>query len=130
MRGIIPRARSGSMNRLEILLSVSSLSFQIVLGGLVFARKAYRVFPLFSIFVYVVFLSSFCIFLSYWYLGFGKASYYGFWASLFLYVTTRSLAIAELCRHELRNYRGIWALVWRVLTVLSVLLIVEAAINA
>lgn len=118
------------MNRLEILLSLSSLSFQAALGGLVFARKAHRTFPLFSIFVYVVFVSSICVFASYLYFGFNQVSYYGFWASLFLFVATRSLAIAELSRYELHNYRGIWALVWRVLIVLSVFLIAEAAADA
>jgi len=42
----------------------------------------------------------------------------------------RSLAIAELCRFGLRDYRGIWALVWRVLTALSVLLLARAASDA
>lgn len=118
------------MNRLEFSLSLLSLAFQIALSGLVLARKAYRAFPLFSAFANVVLVSSTCVFFSYVYFGFNQTSYYIFWASLFVFVATRSLAIAELCRYELRNYRGIWALVWRVLTVLAVLLIAQAAINA
>jgi len=124
-------AWSGPMNRLEIFLSLSSLSFQIVLCGLVVARKAYRVLPLFATFVYVVLASTICLGLACVFLGFRSASvFYGSWASVFLFVTARGLAIAELCRYGLSKYRGIWSLVWRTLTALSVFLVAHAAINA
>ncbi len=42
----------------------------------------------------------------------------------------RSLAIAELCRYGLRAYQGIWALVWRALAGLSILLVAHSAIDA
>ena len=50
--------------------------------------------------------------------------------SVLLNAAVRSLAIAELCRYGLRAYRGIWALVWRVLAALSILLFAHAAIDA
>jgi hypothetical protein len=39
----------------------------------------------------------------------------------------RSVAIAELCRYKLREYRGIWELGWRVLAGFSVLFVLHAA---
>jgi hypothetical protein len=119
------------MNRLEILLSLSSLSFQIALCGFVVARRAQRILPLFATFVYVELASTIGLGLTYLYFGFKSAlAYYGFWACLFLFVTMRTLAIAEMCRYALRNYRGIWALIWRALTALSIFLVAHAAINA
>jgi hypothetical protein len=120
------------MNRLEIFLSLSSLSFQIALCGFVVARRVHAILPLFASFVYVVLASSICLFFLYLYVGFESSTlvYYSFWTSVFLFVATRSLAIGELCRYVLRNHQGIWALVWRVLAALSVFLIAHAAINA
>jgi hypothetical protein len=120
------------MNRLEIFLSLSSVSFQIILCGLVVTRKVHRILPLFSTFVYVVLISTICLIFAYLCFGFESSApvYYGFWAGLFLFVATRSLAIAELCLQGLRKYPGIWALVWRVLAGLSVFLVGHAAINA
>lgn len=119
------------MNGLEILLSLSSLSFQIVFCGCVGIRKVRRILPLFAAFAYGVLASSVCFSFVVLFWGFrSKPTYYGSWASIFLFATTRGLAVGELCRYGLRKYRGIWALVWRVLTVLSVFLIAHAAINA
>lgn len=119
------------MNRLEIFLSLSSLSFQIVLCGFVVARRVQHLFPLFATFVYVVLATSICLSLTSLFFGFRSlAMYYGTWAGVFLFVTIRGLAIAELCRNGLRKYPGIWALVWRVLTILSVFLVAHAAISA
>lgn len=119
------------MNHLEVFLSLVSLSSQSVLFGFVLARKAYRVLPLFASFVSVTLFSSLCVFFTFLYAGFESSpSYYGFWLSLFLFVTTRSLAIGELCRYELRDYRGIWALAWRLLAALSALFVAHALIDA
>jgi hypothetical protein len=119
------------MNHLETILSWSTLLFEIALCGFVFARRAQRILPLFSVYVCVSLICTVGGLFTYVYLGFdSKTAYYAFWTSLFLFVTTRSLAIAELCRYGLRNYRGIWALAWRVLAALSVFLVVHAAINA
>lgn len=119
------------MNPLEALLTISSLLFQTILCGFVIVRKAQRVLPLFATFVYVVLVSTICLSLSSLYFGFESTpTFLGSWAGIFLFVSTRSLAIAELCRYGLCNYRGIWALVWRVLTVLSIFLIGHAAIDA
>jgi hypothetical protein len=119
------------MNHLESFLSWATLSFEIALCGFVFARKVQRILPLFAAYACVILTSTIGVLLMYEYFGIGSlTSYYAYWFSLLLNAAARSLAIAELCRYGLRAYRGIWALVWRVLTTLSVLLLARAAMDA
>ncbi len=119
------------MNHLENFLSWSTLSVEIVLCGFVFGRKVQRILPLFSAYTCVVLAGTIGVWLTYECFGFNSlTSYYAYWASILLDATARSLAIAELCRYGLRAYRGIWALVWRSLTALSILLLAHAAMDA
>ena len=119
------------MNPLERFLLESALSCEIILCVFVFTRKVQRVLPLFAIYAYVILVGSTSVWLTYE--RFGISSYvstYAYWGSVHLNAAVRSLAIAELCRYGLRAYRGIWALVWRVLAGLSVLLLVRVAMDA
>src|SRR5512135_3681595 len=119
------------MNHLESFLYWSTLSFEITLCGFIFTRKVQRILPLFAAYTYVVLAGSISVLLTYEYFGFSSPiSIYDYWGSILLNAAVRSLAIAELCRYGLRAYQGIWALVWRVLTSLSVLLLARAAIDA
>ena len=119
------------MNYLESFLNWSTISFEIVLCGFVFARKVQRILPLFAVYTCVLLTCGIGVWLTYAYFGFSSlTAYYVYWGSILLSAAVRSLAIAELCRFGLRAYRGIWALVWRVLTVLSVLLLAHAASDA
>jgi hypothetical protein len=122
---------SGLMNHLEIALSWSTVLFEIVLCGFVFVRKIQQILPLFASYVCVLLACTIGVWLTYEYFGFTSfTSYYAYWGSILLNAAARSLAIAELCRYGLRAYRGIWALVWRVLTAMSILLFAHAAIDA
>jgi hypothetical protein len=119
------------MNHLESFLNWSTISFEIVLCGFVFARRVQRVLPLFAVYTCVLLACGIGVSLTYAYYGFSSlTAYYAYWSSILLSAAVRSLAIAELCRFGLRAYRGIWALVWRILTVLSVLLLAHAASDA
>jgi hypothetical protein len=123
--------RSGLMNHLEIALSWSTTLFEVVLCGFVFARKAQRILPLFAMYTCVLLACTSGVWLTYEYFGFTSfTSYYAYWGTILLNTVARSLAIVELCRYGLRSYRGIWALVWRVLASLSILLLARAAIDA
>jgi hypothetical protein len=53
-----------------------------------------------------------------------------YWATVLVNAVARSFAIAELCRYGLRAYSGIWALVWRVLATLSILLLGQSLVDA
>jgi hypothetical protein len=71
------------------------------------------------------------VWLIYEHFGFNSlTAYYSFWVSILLHAVARSLAIAEVCRYGLRAYRGIWGLVWRVLTILSILLVARTIFDA
>ena len=119
------------MNHLETFLVWSTLSFEVVLCGFVFARKVQLILPLFAAYTYVVLAGAVGVWLTYEYFGFySLTSYYAYWGSVLLNAAARSFAIAELCRYGLRAYRGIWALVWRLLAVVSVVLLVHAAADA
>jgi hypothetical protein len=119
------------MNHLENFLACSTLCFEIVLCGFVFARKLQRVLPFFAAYTCVVLIGTIGVWLTYTYSGFNSlTSYYAYWVSTILNAVARSLAILELCRHGLRAYRGIWALVWRILMASTVLLLARAAMDA
>jgi hypothetical protein len=119
------------MNSLESFLIWSTLSFEFALCGFVFVRKVQRILPLFAAYTCVLLTCGIGVLLTYAYFGFSSLnSYYAYWGSVVLNAAARSLAIAELCRYGLRAYRGIWALVWRVLASLSILLLVRVAMDA
>jgi len=119
------------MNQLELALQWATIAFEVALCGLVVARRAQRTLPLFSIYSCVLLTSSIAIFLAYEYFGFSSfTAYYVFYGFLLVNATARSLAIVELCRYGLRAYTGIWALVWRILTVLAVLLLARVIVDA
>ena len=119
------------MNHLESFLLWSTLSFEITLCGFVFTRNVQRILPLFATYTYVVLAGTIGGWLLYEYFGFySPTAYYAYWVTILLNAAARSLAIVELCRYGLRAYRGIWALVWRVLAALSVLLLTHSATDA
>ena len=119
------------MNHLESFLSWSTISFEIVLCSFVFTRNVKRILPLFAVYACVLLSCGIGLLFTYEFFGFSSlTSYYVYWGTILLSAVARSLAIAELCRFGLRGYRGIWALVWRVLMVLSILLLARAASDA
>ena len=45
-------------------------------------------------------------------------------------MAARGLVVAEVCRSSLRAYRGIWALAWRLLSGIALLLLLNAVLEA
>jgi hypothetical protein len=119
------------MNQLAFLQYSLTFAFEIVLCVFVFARRVERLLPYFATYAVVLTASTLGLVLAYEHLGFRSvASYYVYWTSELLNMIVRSLAIAELCHYGLRAYRGIWTLVWSVLSVLALLFLAHAAIDA
>jgi len=119
------------MNRLELLLAFLTSLCLTTLCGFILIRNVLRFLPLFVIYSFVLLISTGSGLLVFRYFGFySPSSYYFYWGSLLLNAVARSLAIAELCRYGLRAYRGVWALVWRVLTFLSILLVARTIYDA
>jgi hypothetical protein len=119
------------MTHLDLILSWSTLGFEAILFSLVYARGLQRRLPFFAAYATVLVTTSLLLLAGYFYFGFQSArSYYAGWITITIDVLARSLVVAELCRYELRAYRGIWALTWRVLLVLAVFLLANATVDA
>jgi len=119
------------MNLLEFALSLCTFLFLLFLCGFVFARKVHRILPLFATYICVLLTGTVGLWFIYRCFGFHSlVLYYAYWGSVLLNAVARSLAIAELCRYGLRAYRGIWGLIWRVLTFLTILLFVRTVFDA
>lgn len=95
-----------------------------VLLVLLAVRKNYRVFPAFSTYTLLNLGLGILALLAYHRWGFSsKLSWRIGWAMQGAVICARALAVAEVCRHVLGRYRGIWALAWRVLLLCAVLVL-------
>ncbi len=115
----------------EYSLWVLSTVLNAVLFALVLWRGVCRRLPFFSAYVAVVLFGGLLRWAVYRQAGYGsQMAWYVGWitqAGMFL---ARSLAVVELCWQSLRPYRGIWALTWRLLLVIALLLAINAALDA
>jgi hypothetical protein len=119
------------MNQLENFLWLSTILFEVVLCGFVSARKVQQILPLFAVYAWVLLTGSIGLWLVDEYIGFtSPIAVHAYWVNVLVNAFVRSFAIAELCRYGLRNYRGIWALVWRALVAISALFLAHAALDA
>jgi hypothetical protein len=115
------------MTHLDLILSWLTLGFEVILFSLVYARGVQRRLPFFAAYATVLVTCTLVMLVGH--LWFGSQStkyYYANWITVGIAVLARSLVVAELCRYELRRYRGIWALTWRALLVLAVFLVAHA----
>jgi hypothetical protein len=96
---------------------------QAALVAIFLARKSWRAYPAFFSYILLNLLQGGALFAIYRSRGFSSdlAQYFG-WASQGAIILARALAIAELCRHLLARYSGIWALTKRLIFVCGVAL--------
>jgi hypothetical protein len=119
------------MNHIELLQYGLTLALEVILCLFVFARRTPRLLPHFSVYACVLLIGTIGLGITYAHFGFRSAeSYYTYWASALVNVIARGFAIVELCRYGLRAYRGIWNLTWRLLSVLAVLFVAHAGVDA
>jgi len=119
------------MTRHELFLYWLCLGFPAVLCVLVYLRGAHRRLPLFSAHAAILVAGTIGVQIAYQRFGFRSApSYYAAWIAATVIILSRFAAIVELCRHGLREYRGVWALTWRVLAGLAAFLFAHAAVDA
>jgi hypothetical protein len=119
------------MSHRELLLYWSTAGLQVILCVLVYARKLHRRLPFFTAFATLLVAGTLGIQFVYHQFGFRSlASLSAYWIITGVYVIARGFAIAELCRHELRAYRGIWGLAWRALTLLAIFFLGHAVLDA
>jgi hypothetical protein len=119
------------MTHRDLLLYSLTTGSLILLCVLIYLRKLHRRLPFFTAYSVLSLASILGVALCYYHFGFrSMTSYNAFWLTTGLIVMSRSLAIGELCRYELRAYQGIWALTWRVLALLVVFFLGHAAVDA
>jgi hypothetical protein len=107
-----------------------SVFLETGLAVLLLYRKNYRTFPFFFSYVLTTIAQSIILFVCYTIWTFNSpASLAASWSTQAFVLLARALAIAEICRHVLAKYRGIWGLAWRLLWA-SALLVVLYSVAA
>jgi hypothetical protein len=115
----------------ETLLFYSTAGIEIVLFVLAFARGLHKRLPLFVGYIGMLCAGSIILQILYFRFGFRSATaYYAYWVVAGVQMVARGLAIMDLCRYELRAYRGVWALAWRIFVALAVLTLINAVVHA
>src|SRR5258708_36709843 len=102
------------LQELRKILWVVNIAAGMLLLILAADRRNYRAFPAFSLYLLTNSTLSVLVFLTYYRLGFTSPSFWWFsWGMRVVAVSARALSVAEICRHFLARYRGIWGLEWR-----------------
>jgi hypothetical protein len=112
-------------------LTVCTYALEPINLGLATRRRIYRSLPIF--FVYICFLL--CRDLLY--LAVQHASFVGtpafaytYWATEAILSVFRLATVLEICWHTLRPYTTVWALAWRVLSTIGIVLVLFGIISA
>jgi hypothetical protein len=99
-------------------------ALQVALLCLIFARRHYLHFPAFTVYLAGSIAQGVTQFELYRHWGYKEESTsIAAWTVQAVVTLLRCVAVLEVCRHVFAGYRGIWALIWRVL-LLSVPLVI------
>ena len=119
------------LQKLQQMLWVVNIAAGVLLLILLVSRRNYRAFPAFSLYLVTNSTLSVLVFLTYHRWGFTSPSFWWFsWGMRVVAVSARALAVAELCKHLLARYRGIWGLAWRVLLACAASVLIYSCIAA
>ena len=106
------------MSNLLKFLWVCTLTLQLAVLGLFIARKNFRNQPALFAYLLISVLQSPFVYLVYSVWGYNSNSWTAFrisWISQTLVVASRWVAVCEVCRQILGDFRGIWGITWRLL---------------
>ncbi len=119
------------LQELQQILWVVNIAAGVFLFILVVGCRNYRAFPAFTLYLLTNSALNVCLFLAYQRWGFiSPIFWWSDWGMQVVVICARSLAVAELCRHLLARYRGIWGLVWRVLLACAASTLIYSCIAA
>lgn len=119
------------MTGYEIILFGIVAGLEVLLCILVYSRKLQKRLPLFAAYVATMLVCTAGLGIVFAHFGFrSDPSVIASWYAIAVTSIARSAAVAELCRKSLKAYQGIWALTWRLLTVMTAIFFVHAAIDA
>jgi len=115
----------------EFGLWIVSTVLQMALCGLILRRHLSRHLPIFAAYAWLNLLTLALVWWAYLRHGYrSPAFFYIAWAAFGAALFARGLVVGELCRRVLRPYTGVWALAWRILTGVALLLVVYAGLAA
>lgn len=104
---------------------------QTVLLCLLLARKSANSYPAFSVYIFMTLAQSGLLFVAIKGWGFSSSVSWSIgWATQAVVLGARTFAVAELCRHILGRYRGIWTLARSILLVCAAIVLAYALIAA
>jgi magnesium-transporting ATPase (P-type) len=117
------------LQKLQQVLWVVNIAAGVLLLILVAGRRNYRSFPAFTFYLLTNSTLSVLVFISYHRWGFTSPVFWWFASGMQILATSaRALAVAELCKHLLARYPGIWGLAWRVMLVCAASTLVYSSI--
>jgi hypothetical protein len=117
------------LQRLQQILWVVNIAAGVLLLILVAFRRNYRAFPAFTLYLLTNSTLSILVFVTYHRWGFTSSVFWWFASGMQILATSaRALAVAELCKHLLARYLGIWGLAWRVLLACAALTLIYSCI--
>ncbi|HLZ92712.1 MAG TPA: hypothetical protein VKQ28_13445 [Candidatus Acidoferrum sp.] len=91
------------------------------------ARRNASSYPAFSAYIFMTLAQSGLLFVVIGGWGFSSLASWGVgWASQFLVLGSRALAVAELCRHILGPFRGVWCLARRIFLAAGIIVLFYA----
>lgn len=101
------------------------------LATLVLWRRNHKVLPVFFAYIFATLAQNLVIVVIYRVWGFrSHVSFEVGWATQGVVIVVRTLAVAEIFRRVLANYRGVWAMVWRILLAAAGFVLVSSWIVA
>lgn len=119
------------LTSLDYTLGALSTALQVTVCILVLRNQFYRRLPLFGAYAWLNLLNLTFVWSVYLRLGYSSPpSFYISWIAFGVVLLARGLAVGELCRCVLRFYQGVWALAWRLLVGVAMLLLVYAGLAA
>lgn len=117
----------GDLGEATKILWLLSVSIQLGLLILLAVRREYKRFPAFCAYLTLNLLQAATFALLFSRQGYASRTAWKIgWGSQAIVVAARVFAVGELCRNVLERFRGIWALGWRLLTGMAVLVLVAA----
>ena len=114
----------------QIIWAVNAI-MSVILLVLLAVRKNYRAYPAFTSYIALNLAQDALLFAIYRRWGFSSlASWEVAWGSQAAMICARAVAVAELCRHSLSRYLGIWALAKRILLLCAGLVLLYSGVAA
>src|SRR5437879_9992142 len=94
-------------------------------------RKNYRAYPAFTFYIAMNVTQAALLYSIYRRWGYSSVASWGVaWGSQAAMMFARALAVAELCKHSLSRYPGIWALAKRILLLCAGLVLLYSGLAA